>query len=194
MMSTKLDVVLNVIAGTVRGWRGALVKGKAQKQPEKLLKLYDIEVSPFCRLVREVLSELDLDVIIYPCPVGGTRFRPYAKGLLPHVTFPLLVDENSGMVMCESALIMAYLGTSYNGKVKVQKAVGRGWSIATSLFSSLLSWRRGGLKGLKVCPSKAPILPLELYGFESSPYVRPVRARMCELELPYICVTRPKAL
>jgi hypothetical protein len=39
---------------------------------------------------------------------------------------------------------------------------------------------------LRCRPSKAPAQPLELFGFESSPYTKPVRARLCELELPYL--------
>ncbi len=32
-------------------------------------------------LVREALTELDLDAIIYPCPKGGVRFRQKAQEL-----------------------------------------------------------------------------------------------------------------
>ena len=34
-------------------------------------------------------------------------------------------------------------------------------------------------------PARAPEQPLELYGFESSPYTRLAREALCELELPY---------
>ena len=38
---------------------------------------------------------------------------------------------------------------------------------------------------MKAAPSRAAAQPLELYSFETSPYSKPVRARLCELELPY---------
>ena len=44
-------------------------------------RLYHTALSPFCRKVREALSELDLTAVIYPCPPGGTRFRPRAEEL-----------------------------------------------------------------------------------------------------------------
>ena len=42
------------------------------------------------RLVREALTELDLDAMIYPCPKGGKRFRPLATDLGGKTRFPLL--------------------------------------------------------------------------------------------------------
>jgi glutathione S-transferase len=41
-------------------------------------------------------------------------------------------------------------------------------------------------QGISVRPSTQPERPLELYSFESSPFARPVRDLLCELELPYI--------
>src|SRR5690625_7839779 len=55
--------------------RGTVGSNRAQ-QPEQPLELYEMEGCPFCRLVREALTELDLDVIVYPCPKNGKRFRP----------------------------------------------------------------------------------------------------------------------
>ena len=42
------------------------------------------------------------------------------------------------------------------------------------------------MRGLKASPSQAPAQPLELFSFEASPFSKPVRARLCELELPYL--------
>ncbi|WP_288106932.1 glutathione S-transferase N-terminal domain-containing protein [Limnobacter sp.] len=185
-MSTQVDAVVNLFAGTVRGWRGTAVRGRARKTPEKLLKLYDIEASPFCRLVREALSEMDLDVLILPCPAGGTRFRPQAKALLKNTTFPMLVDENTGEMMNESAHIIDYLARTYEGGVQAQKGPFRGLAVGTSVLSTLFGLRSHGLSGLKARPSREPAQPLELFSFESSPFSKPVRARLCELELPYV--------
>lgn len=185
-MSSQTDALINVLAGTVRGWRGTQAMAPARLKPEKLLKLYDIEASPYCRLVREVLTELDLDVLILPCPAGGTRYRPEAEKVGGKQQFPLLVDDNTGTVLYESADIIEYLGRTYKRRVRVPRGLLRSLAVGTSFISSALLWRLRGVTGMKAVPSKAPAQPLELYSFETSPYSKPVRARLCELELPYL--------
>ena len=53
------------------------------------------------------------------------------------------------------------------------------------LGSKMASAARIG-RGNKKRASNPPEKLLELYSFESSPYARPVRERLCELEIPYI--------
>ncbi len=186
MMSAEIDAVIHLVAGTVRGWRGTSTFAPARRRPEKMLELYDIEASPYCRLVREVLTELDLDVLVRPCPAGGTRFRPLAQELGGKRLFPFLVDDNTGTRMYESADIIEYLGKTYDGPVSGTRGVRRGLALGTSLLSTALLWRPSGLAGVTAHPSKAPAQPLELFSFESSPFSKRVRARLCELELPYV--------
>ncbi|MDP3859743.1 MAG: glutathione S-transferase N-terminal domain-containing protein [Stagnimonas sp.] len=184
-MSATTDACINLLAGTLRGWRGSQAFAPARKQPAKLLKLYDIEASPYCRLVREVLTELDLDVLILPCPVGGRRFRPEAVQLGGKSLFPLLVDDNTGTLMYESADIIDYLGQTYQRRTRGHGPL-RPLAVASSWLSSATLWRPGrGVLGMRAQPSVAPAQPLELFSFEASPYSRRVRARLCELELPY---------
>jgi glutathione S-transferase len=183
-MRTTPEAVINSVALLVRGTRGCASK-PSPRTPEKLLKLYDMEASPYCRLVREVLTELDLDALILPCPPGGTRFRPEAERLGGKQQFPLLVDENQGIVLYESTAIIEYLRVTY-GERRPHSARGlRALEVGTSYLASALLWRPGGIAGLKACPSKLPAQPLVLYSFEGSPYSKRVRARMTELELPY---------
>ena len=184
-MSMTTDATINTFAGTVRGWRGTQAFTPAAHPPEKLLKLYDIEASPYCRLVREVLTELDLDALILPCPSGGKRFRAEAEALGGKQLFPLLSDENTGTVLYESADIIEYLTRTY-GKPASAKGWTRPLAVGTSYLSSALLWRPGGITGMAARPSRAPEKPLELYSFESSPFSKRVRARLCELELPYV--------
>lgn len=191
-MNTNIDAIINMFAGTARGWRGTGIAARARKTPEKTLKLYDIEISPFCRLVREALCEMDLDVMILPCPAGGKRFRGQARTLLPGTKFPMLVDENTGVVMNESAEIIDYLAKTYESKLKSQQGVGRKVAVGTSVLASVFQYRIGGFQGMKARASKAPVGPLVLYSFESSPYSKPVRARLCELEIPYLLKNTPK--
>jgi glutathione S-transferase len=153
-----------------------------EARPKLLFELYEFEGCPFCRIVREALTELDLDAMVRPCPKGGTRFRPKLMEIGGKAQFPYLVDPNTGNAMYESADIVAYLFETYgDGKVPLR------WQAAglQQLFSALAGmWRFGA--GRDARPSKAPQQPLELYSFEASPFARLVRERLCELELPYV--------
>lgn len=168
-------------ASTVRGWQGLFVTGAA-KQPQLSLKLYEFEACPFCRLVREVLTELSLDAEIYPCPKGGQRYRQEAMAIGGKAQFPLLVDPNTDRVIYESADIIAYLYSEYGGgKVPMRHKLK-----AIQTLSSGLNGLIGGLRGLNARPSVLPEKPLELSSFEASPFCRPVRETLCELEIPYL--------
>ena len=186
-MSVTIDAVVNLVAGTVRGWRGTAAFAPPERRPKKLLELYDIEASPYCRLVREVLTELDLDVLVLPCPVGGTRFRAEAEAVGGKRQFPLLVDDNTGTHLYESADIIDYLEERYGRRAATPRGWRRSVAVGSSYASSALLWRAGsGITGMTARRSKSPKKPLELYSFESSPYSKRVRARLCELELPYV--------
>lgn len=188
----QLKVVSSVLASSARGWRGSLSFRPTTRQPEQLLKLYEYEASPFCRFVREALSEMDLDALILPCPQGGKRFRPEAVALSGKSLFPFLVDPNTGRSMLESADIIDYLGETYGGQLRAPRGVRRGGAIVASALAS--SFRAvPTVRGVKASASRAPAEPLELFSFESSPYSRLVRERLCELELPYVLRSTAKA-
>ena len=83
------------------------------KRPTEPLALYEFEACPFCRKVRETLSVLDLDAMVYPCPKGGPRYREEVKRRGGKAQFPYLVDPNTGTAMFESADIVRYLDATY---------------------------------------------------------------------------------
>jgi glutathione S-transferase len=169
-----------MLASLARLNRGIYTRPAAVK-PERLLELYDIEACPFCRLVRETLTELDLDAMVYPCPKGGTRFRPKAVELGGKAQFPFLVDPNTGRQLYESADIIAYLFQTYG-----RRPVPLGWRLRplNATASGLASLSRLGA-GARRRPSVPAAEPLELFSIETSPFARRVRERLCELELAY---------
>jgi glutathione S-transferase len=180
-MNRTLDVTTAYAASVARLGLGMRV-GTLGKRPEKPLELYEFENCPFCRKVREALSVLDLEAFIYPCPKGGTRFRPRAVELGGKQQFPYLVDPNTGQRMYESNAIVRYLFETYgDGKVPTALALGP----LTTAGSVLASWARGR-GGAWARPSRAPEKPLELWSFEVSPYCRIVREELSQLELPYL--------
>jgi glutathione S-transferase len=186
-MPSNLDVLNSTIASSLRFWRGTNAR-PAARQPKKPLELYEFEACPYCRLVREALTELDLDAMIYPAPKGGTRFRPKVKQLGGKLQFPFLVDPNTGESMYESADIIAYLYRVYGGRAAPPRLLRR-LDVSTSMLASIPRLRAGA----RARPSKAPKKPLELFSFESSPYARRVRELLCELELPYLLRSTGKA-
>lgn len=185
MIMHQLNVLRSVAATLAEGGRG-MMGTPNPNQPPKPIRLYDFEASPFCRRVREVLTMLNLDVEIYPCPKNGTRFRPDVKELAGKTQFPFLIDENTGVKLLESQAIIDYLFKTYGKTGKTPKK----WqNLAKIPVQGLLVTIIAALKGLKVDPNNvnkaAPEQLLELWSFETSPYSRLVRERLCELELPY---------
>jgi len=166
---------------TARFGAGVVTQPRASR-PQFLLELYEFEGCPYCRIVREALTELDLDALIRPCPHGGERFIPELVAKGGEYQVPYLHDPTTNVWMYESADIIAYLFTTYgDGTVPLR------WRAAAlqQLGSGLAGlWRAG--RGSRARASVAPAQPLELYSFEASPYARLVRERLSELELPYV--------
>jgi glutathione S-transferase len=180
-MPGPINLISSTLASAARGWAG-ISAHPAQAKPAEPLVLYDMENCPYCRLVREVLTELDLDAIIYPCPKRGQRFRPELTKLGGKAQFPYLVDHNTGAALYESLDIIAYLFETYgDGEIPLQWRAGK-----LQTFSSMLASAARGRRGLRVQASRQPEQLLELYSFEGSPYARPVRELLCQLELPYL--------
>jgi glutathione S-transferase len=152
----------------------------ARRQPRELLELYEFEGCPFCRRVREALSVFDLDARIFPCPKGGTRFRPKVKELGGKAMAPFLVDPNTGRSMYESADIVEYLRETYDAPSAPL------WLGPVSVASSAIAAGVRGGHGVTARPSRAPREPLEFWGFEASTYCRLVREALCELEIPHV--------
>jgi glutathione S-transferase len=188
-MRDTLDVVNSSIASTLRLWRGTRASGAA-RQPAKLLKLYEFEACPYCRLVREALTELDLDALILPSPHGGTRYRPEVARLGGKQQFPFLVDPNTGRAMYESDEIIAYLYAEYGQRPAPARFL-RPFDVATSTLASLPRLAAGARAR---AATRTAERPLELFSFESSPYSRRVRELLCELELRYVLRNTGKAL
>ena len=181
-MIRALDVATSFLSTVARG-TGGLSCGAAHlgKRPGKMLELYEFEACPFCRKVREMLSFLDLEALVHPCPKGGTRYRAHVGATGGKEMFPWLVDPNTGAALYESSDIVRYLAKTYgDGTVPLGLSLGP-VPIVTGSVASLL---RGGSGG-RVRPSRAPAEPLDLWSFEASPYCRIARESLCELELPY---------
>ena len=174
---TRLKAVASFGTSLLRVNRGVIVKGH-RKTPEKPLELFEAEYCPFCRHVRESLTELDLDAMIYPVPKRGTRYKQRLIKLGGKAKVPFLHDPNTGTKLYESEAIAEYLYKEY----------GHDWEKVPErrITTSTLASASRGKSGMFAKPSKLAKKPLELYSFEGSPYARLVRETMCELEIPYL--------
>ncbi len=119
------------LASGVRLLRG--MNARPSRAPEQPLELYSFESSPYSRLVREVLCELEIPYrlrntakAVWPdmgppwvrarlfpnTPVTG-RNRTRLFELTGRVQVPYLIDPNTGQEMFESQRIVSYLENTY---------------------------------------------------------------------------------
>jgi glutathione S-transferase len=151
-------------------------------RPEAPLELYHFEACPFCRKVREVMSELDLAYISRPCAKGEGKNRAFVRSEGGQEQFPYLVDPNTDTKMFESEDIIDYLLETYGGG---RSALGR----LTSPLNTMSAMAAGlfRMRGARTREGKEnreqPAELIELYNFEASPYCRKVREALDELGL-----------
>ncbi len=175
------NIATSMISTLLRASNG-IQSNPAAEKPAQTLQLFDIENCPYCRLVREALTELDLDAEVYPCPKSGERFRPEVIERGGKAQFPYLVDPNTGVEMYESLDIVTYLFETYG-----QRELPLKWKAGRlQTFGSMLASGARMHTLMEAIPSTEPDYLLELYSFESSPYARPVRELLCNMELPYV--------
>ena len=179
-MNRALDVATSFCSSISRLGAGVRATPPAAR-PAQPLELYEFEACPFCRKVRDALTELDLEAMIYPCPKGGSVFRPRVVALGGKEQFPYLGDPNTGTRLYESDDIVSYLFATYGGR---NPGVLLRGSLATATSAVASAFRPTA--GAKARSSRRPAAPLELWSFEASPFCRIVRETLCELELPYL--------
>ncbi|MEO8876409.1 MAG: glutathione S-transferase N-terminal domain-containing protein, partial [Polyangiaceae bacterium] len=112
-LSLALGPITNVssfLASAMRLARGRVAR--RAKIPEKMLELWSFEASPYCRLVREVLCELEIPYLLHNVPKNGAA-RDAFVARSGKMMVPFLVDPNTGKEMFESADIVRYLNETY---------------------------------------------------------------------------------
>lgn len=98
------------LSGLGRGAAGSIVR--ASKPPENPLELFSFEASPFCRLVRETLCELEIPYLLHNVARGSARREAFIARS-GKMQVPYLVDPNHAVGMFESAEIIVYLQATY---------------------------------------------------------------------------------
>jgi glutathione S-transferase len=169
------------VPSVVRLGAGLGVRSEPRHPPQRLLELYDYEACPYCRKVREALSELDLEYLSIPCAKGSSN-RAFVVARGGMTQFPYFVDPNTAREMYESEDIVTYLWETYGpGRGRASKIFAPLNTFGASLASTVRP------RGMQVRPSSVdraqPAARLELWSFEASPYCRKVREVLCELNL-----------
>jgi glutathione S-transferase len=188
----QFKVFQSVVATLLEGGRGVMGTPHPH-QPAKALKLYEFEGSPYCRRVREVITLLNLDVEIYPCPKAGQKYRPLVKEKGGKKQFPFLIDENTGDQLYESQDIIHHLFKHYGKTGRTPKKFSHYPKLPyISALATVANTVRGVAVNKQIIDRAAPEQLLELWSFEASPFSRLVREVLTELEIPYILHNVPK--
>jgi glutathione S-transferase len=107
-----LNTALSFVATALRPTRGRRVIALPRHRPVALPVLYNLESSPQCRKVREVLTELDLPYLCKNAPPGSGAYDE-----LPEVggrrRVPVFIDPNTGSTLADGDAIVDYLYRTY---------------------------------------------------------------------------------
>jgi len=109
------------------------------------------------------------------------------------MTVPYLVDPNTGREMFESDDIIEYMLDTYGPPrdaydPKALWPLRGGFALLTATFASLARGMAASARQPNARPDNEAMQELELWGYEASPFVRPVREKLCALCLPHVVV------
>lgn len=105
-----LNTMSSSLASLPRAGHGGRVR--QSRAPAEPLELWSFELSPYCRLVRETMCELELPHVLHNLGKRSER-RPALLARAGKVQVPYLEDPNTGTKMFESQGIVRYLETTY---------------------------------------------------------------------------------
>jgi len=185
-MKNTIALLSSIGASTARSWRGTSAS-KSINQPDKNIILFDREACPECRFVREAFTELNLNAMILPCPEGGQSIKKL-KEESGSTELPRIFDPNSDQNIVGRDNIIEYLFKEYRGSAVPPMLQNKLINNVASKVASVIRFKAGG----HYKPAKSAKHPLTLYSFESSPFSRLVREKLCELELPYLLINLGK--
>ena len=167
----------------------------------KLLKLFDIENSRECRSVREIITELDLNVEkVIPCAPNSraVQDKSYKYSLPQGCNAPTLVVGGNGndeekIIGGEEAIVrylkstFGYPSTTTSNDGDIQQEIMEYVQKAGSYIAGILRPGRGDMvspaaKLEKESPSAEPLI---LYSYEGNQFCRLVRETLTELDIVY---------
>jgi glutathione S-transferase len=193
----------NNLASLLRTGRGCMVSsaaGDKTTEIEPLIILYSYEGNQFCRLVREVLTELDLVYEVRSAGKTSPRREELSKITGGSTQCPYLIDPNTAESMSESADVIQYLYKMY-GKYTppnelLQFASDTVLPVLKPLFGFLAKLQAGSMQDdsdyqVSVDKAEEEIVaetksePLMVYTYELSPFSWETKALFDRLNVSY---------
>jgi glutathione S-transferase len=108
-----LPLVTDLTLGLASAARvGEGLRYRKARAPERPLELWSFEASPYCRIARERLCELELPYVLHNVAKGSPRREAFVARA-GKMQVPYLLDPNTGAAMFESAEIVRYLDGTY---------------------------------------------------------------------------------
>ncbi|KAM0827022.1 hypothetical protein ACQ4PT_068465 [Festuca glaucescens] len=105
----KLGLLTTITAGLAMSGRSG--KGSSYspaKLPAQPIEIWAYEGSPFCKIARETLVELELPHLLHSIARAAPSDRIFSRNTAPYIE-----DPNTGVKMFESASIVEYLRATY---------------------------------------------------------------------------------
>jgi glutathione S-transferase len=102
--------ITSAIASAARMPAGRIYRNATP--PAEPLELWSFEASPFCRIARERLCELEIPYVLHNVAKGSAKRAAFMERS-GKMMVPYLADPNTGREMFESADICAYLDETY---------------------------------------------------------------------------------
>jgi glutathione S-transferase len=100
----------SMLASAARPFGG--ISYRKAREPKAPLELWSFEASPFCRIAREALCELELPYLLHNVASGSAKRDAFVRRS-GKMQVPYLVDPNTSAALFESAEIVQYLDTTY---------------------------------------------------------------------------------
>jgi glutaredoxin len=171
-------------------------------RPSKALVLYSYEGNQFCRLVREVLTELDLPYELRSAGKQSPRRDELAELTGGSSQCPYLLDPNTNQALAESSDIAQYLYKTYANWTPPNEVLQ--WTskfvlpLAKPLFQILAPIQAGSNRDdvtayeKELSTAKAEIeravneSPVVIYTYKLSPFSTEAKALLDRLDIEYI--------
>ncbi|MCA9774489.1 MAG: glutathione S-transferase N-terminal domain-containing protein [Myxococcales bacterium] len=108
----RIDPLANATSFLASAVRPKGVRRRPARRPDKPLELWSFEASPYCRIARETLCELELPYLLHNVAKGSPSREAFIARS-GKMQVPYLADPNTGTEMFESGDIKAYLLKTY---------------------------------------------------------------------------------
>lgn len=143
--------------------------------------------------MREACSVLDLEVTYKPCPGARAGFSDELFAKTGRRTVPYLEDNGaaSGLKegLFESDAIIEYLFTAYGpGQGAVPLLLKGPFATITCGLAAVARSMPAATRQPNARLDNEQMRTLTLFGYEASPFVKPVREKLCMLALPHTVV------